>query len=244
MPKPTLTRTHIHTHVEDHFMKEEEEGLAGASEGFEVSDIKVVFTLTHSYAHARTLTHTVPLPTHLECTHTCTNTSRCPYSSCLRLMKSVGASRPPPCYHLVSPCSVRRIRSVSVASIDLALNVNEPLWWGTKWHCYIKASAIQRGQPGFYVATVDTQWTLRACELASRSQLSLCTISWLSSSLLIFLLIIFFLEHASSVCVFFFPTAVRVHVLGCIYTHTWCIKSIFPGLPTTQLLFFHSTHIM
>lgn len=54
MLKPTLTQTHIHTHVEDHFMKGEEEGFAGVPEGFEVEDIKVVFTLTHSYTRAHT----------------------------------------------------------------------------------------------------------------------------------------------------------------------------------------------
>lgn len=35
-------------------------------------------------------------------------------------------------------------------------------WWGTKWHSYIKPSAIQGGQPGFYGAAAAGHWALWA----------------------------------------------------------------------------------
>lgn len=39
-----------------------------------------------------------------------------------------------------------------MATVDLALNVNEPRWGETKHHHYAKASAIRGGQRGFFSA--------------------------------------------------------------------------------------------
>lgn len=51
---------------------------------------------------------------------------------------------------LMSTLCVSRMVRVLVSKADLVMNVNEPWRWGTKWHCYIKSSAVHRGQLGFY----------------------------------------------------------------------------------------------
>ena len=126
VPKPALTHTHTFTHARGPFRERTGRGSLQCQRGFEVQDIKVVVQ-----------THTCSLsqPTHLQPTHPHIHKDQHMPIFTLSPADDIHPLNPfisfilPGLHVAVSAlCAGLGMMRVFVATVDLAMNVNEPRW--------------------------------------------------------------------------------------------------------------------
>lgn len=126
------------------FHKDTGKGFSAVPEGMRCGILEMIHIQTHMHSNS--------LPTHSLPARTQRPASAHIQAVCSRWRPSIksvhlfGSPMLPYCNARSLPGTMRPF----VAVVDLAMNVNEPQWWETKWHSYIKAPVVQRGQLGFY----------------------------------------------------------------------------------------------